>query len=307
MRWFVFGGLGLLVSLGAAFMATFFPNDLQAPDVEVSLHVAEPPQELRIMVLNTGHMVAKKAFAYRGGDFEEDFIFAVAAIVIDHPRGRFLFDAGFASIAREHIDDAPPLVRTFSDHEIDDPVITMLGPDHALDGILLSHLHWDHVSGIADFPGTPVWLSAEQRKFLGSGHRSVALAASLIHPDKIRDFDYADGPAAGFDRSFDLFGDGSVVLVPAPGHSPGSLALLVALPSGRRFAFIGDVAWVVEGVAHPAERPWLARVVVDSDREQVIESLVRFHHLHEQTPTLIVPSHDGRVIAQIAHYPNWER
>ena len=308
MRWILFGGVLLITVCSAAFLATFLPSDLEVPEGPVpSLHPADPPQDFKIMVLNTGHMIAKEAFAYRGGDLAEDSVFAVAAIVIDHPQGRFLFDAGFGSAATEHMKSVPPLVLTFSRHELDDPVIQMLGPEYKPDGIILSHLHWDHVSGLSDYPDTPVWLSAEQRKFLESGHRSVGLARALINPANIREFDYADETRSGFERSLDLFGDGSVVLVPVPGHTPGSLALLVALPSGRRFAFIGDLAWVSEGIRSPAERPWLARVVVDQDRDQVIDGLIHFHRLQKATGLVVVPSHDGQVIDRIAHYPNWER
>ncbi|MDX1569866.1 MAG: MBL fold metallo-hydrolase [Xanthomonadales bacterium] len=308
MRWILFGGVLLISVFSAAFLATFLPSDLPVPEAPApSLHPADPPPEFKIMVLNTGHMVAKEAFAYRGGDLAEDFVFAVAAIVVDHPQGRFLFDAGFGSVAREHIQSVPPLVLTFSDHDVDEPAIQMLGPDYELDGIILSHLHWDHVSGIADYPDTPVWLSAEQRSFLESGHRSVGLASTLIDAANIRKFDYPAEARSGFERSFDLFGDGSVVLVPVSGHTPGSLAMLVALPSGRRFAFIGDLAWVEAGVRLPAERPWLARVVVDHDTDQVIDGLVHFHRLQKATELTIVPSHDGKVISRIANYPNWER
>ncbi len=50
----------------------------------------------------------------------------------------------------------------------------------------------------------------------------------------------------GFDESLDLFGDGRLVLVPLPGHTPGSVGLFVTLDSGRRLFFSGDTSWRLE-------------------------------------------------------------
>jgi len=46
----------------------------------------------------------------------------------------------------------------------------------------------------------------------------------------------------GLTQSRDLYGDGSIVIVPAPGHTPGSVVVFVTLPGGARYAFVGDLA-----------------------------------------------------------------
>lgn len=67
-----------------------------------------------------------------------------------------------------------------------------------------------------------------------------------------------DGPAyLGFPHSFDVFGDGSLVIAFAGGHTTGSVVVFVTVPSGKRFAFIGDIAWQYDGIRHRVERPWL--------------------------------------------------
>ena len=144
----------------------------------------------------------------------------------------------------------------------------------------------------------PVWVNAEERAFIDNGGDMSLLIRGF---GGLRYRDYAfDGPAyAGFARSHDVFGDGSVVIVPAAGHTPGSVVIFVRTP-GRDYAFIGDLAWQHEGIDLPAERPWLARQLVDHDAATVREQLVHLHRLQAYSPRLtIVPAHDRRVMASL--------
>src|SRR5262249_48036697 len=111
-----------------------------------------------------------------------------------------------------------------------------------LRGILLTHAHWDHVSGVADFPQVPVLITADERRFVDDGGWVMAIARGL-RDVRYELYDFEGGPYLGFPRSHDVYGDGAVVVVPAPGHTPGSVIVFVALPTGRRFAFVGDLAW----------------------------------------------------------------
>ncbi|MBC7988831.1 MAG: hypothetical protein H7Y19_04515 [Luteimonas sp.] len=100
-----------------------------------------------------------------------------------------------------------------------------------------------------------------------------------------------DGPAyLGFPSSFDVYGDGSMVIALAGGHTTGSVVVFVTVPSGQRYAFIGDLTWQLEGVHRRIERPWLLRVLADSDAEQVRRGLLRASSLSHLMQ--IIPAHD---------------
>jgi glyoxylase-like metal-dependent hydrolase (beta-lactamase superfamily II) len=58
------------------------------------------------------------------------------------------------------------------------------------------------------------------------------------------------GPYLGFPRSHDVYGDGSIVCVPAPGHTPGSIIVFVTLPNNVRYALVGDLVWQREGLTN---------------------------------------------------------
>ncbi len=97
-------------------------------------------------------------------------------------------------------------------------------------------------------------------------------------------------PYLGFPSSYDVHGDGSVVVALAGGHTTGSVIVFVTLPAGQRYAFIGDVAWQLEGVRRPAERPVLMRKLADVDPGQVREDLLRVASLAGLMQ--VVPAHD---------------
>jgi glyoxylase-like metal-dependent hydrolase (beta-lactamase superfamily II) len=124
----------------------------------------------------------------------------------------------------------------------------------------------------------------------------TAIARSVAARYEVYDFE--GGPYLGFPRSHDVFGDGSVVVVPAPGHTPGSVIVFVALADGRRFAFVGDLAWQREGITEREERPWLMRRTADGDPAQVRDNLLRMTAVAEQFPQItLVPAHDVRGFA----------
>lgn len=265
---------------------------------------AQPPEGMRIGVFHTGTMESQALFAYRGGGFEKRD-FGMDVVVVEHPQGVLLFDAGFGRDVQRHLETVPALMRAISKIAIDPagPVVDQLsaaGFDPAnLLGVVLTHAHWDHVSGLADLPGVPVWINDEERAFIAEGRHVTALARQLGELN-YRSYRYESGPYWGFPRSHDVFGDGSVVLVPAGGHTPGSTIAFIHTPDGRHYALIGDIAWQREGVELPAERPWVSRQMVDDDPAGVRETLAQLHRLQQAVPDLlIVPAHDRRVMATL--------
>lgn len=113
-------------------------------------------------------------------------------------------------------------------------------------------------------------------------------------------FAFEGPPYFGFGSSFDVHGDGAIVAVPTPGHTPGSIVVFVTLPTGARYAFVGDLVWQLEGITERAERPWLTRRLVDADPAAVRDHIARMAALHDAFPELIiVPAHDARAYATI--------
>ena len=269
---------------------------------------ANPPAGMSLSVLATGQMQAGQAFAYRGGSFLKENESAMDAALIQHPRGDLLIDTGFGRNVDAHVATTPWLMRTLAKYQLNGAVADQLAdggyPLEQLKGVIITHAHWDHVSGLPDMPGIPVWANKAERDFIHHGGEHSALARSFGDAVSYRHYEFSDGPYMGYESSLDVYDDGSIVLVPMRGHTPGSTGVFVNLPSNKRYFFIGDIVWAREGYERPAERPFMARNMIGEDGEAVRSEVVHVHRLHNKFPQLtIVPAHDRRQFAGMAAFP----
>lgn len=180
--------------------------------------------------------------------------------LIEHERGLVLFDTGVSPKGlRDPEGFFPEIARTFHLECRPD-----LGVDSQIEGlgyrldqiryVIPSHLHFDHAGGLHLFPGSTFLIGAGEMGFAYAADAKAARPYFLLEDiSPTRSFTWIETA-----QDFDLFGDGSVVLLYSPGHTPGSLALFVRLPN-RNFILTGDTCH------YPAELELgIARVRFDS-------------------------------------------
>jgi N-acyl homoserine lactone hydrolase len=294
----LFLGLGALAALGFALLAyTFMPSDLAVPDAPpLSQPAKMETAGVTVHAVLAGKIMTRAGMTYRGGSLMEERATGMSALLIKHPNGNLLIDTGLGRNVDAHYDVVPWLMRQVTTLVKETPAADQLkAAGVELSAIVLTHAHWDHVSGVEDLPGVPVWMSEAELAFVDNGGAATELARRLKTKD-FTNFPWNGGPYLGFDKSHDVFGDGAVVFVPAQGHTPGSIFVFVTTTEGAKYLLVGDTAWQSEGVDRPAEKPWMARRLVDQAPEQVRAQLVQLNQLKRQVPGLIVlPAHDRRL------------
>jgi glyoxylase-like metal-dependent hydrolase (beta-lactamase superfamily II) len=253
---------------------------------------------MALFQLPTGVTHRNAAFAYRGGSFFDKRDFAMTAVLVKHPRGDLLIDTGFGRDIDAHFRTLPWAFRLVTTYDRTRSVAEQLdaaGYDRKrLRGIVLTHAHWDHVSGIPELLGTPVLVTPEEHRFVTDGGEITALARSF---DGVtyEEYGFEGGAYLGFARSHDVYGDGAIVIVPAPGHTPGSVIVFLTLPGDKRYAMVGDLVWQREGITEREERPWLWRTVGDDDPSTLRENLLRMSAIATRFPAMtMVPAHEAR-------------
>jgi N-acyl homoserine lactone hydrolase len=251
---------------------------------------ATPPSDMAVHQLPTGSYETRASFAFKGGAFRDKRSFAATAILVTHPQGDFLVDAGFGAGIAAHVHAQPwfarsPYRATGTASEQLDASGYDLGRLH---GVLITHSHWDHVSGL-DRLQVPIWTNQGELQYAAEA-RDGKVFRTVSQGHEIHRYKLDDAPYLGFPSSYDVHGDGSVVVALAGGHTTGSVIVFVTLPGGKRYAFIGDVAWQLEGVRRPAQRPLLMRKLADVDPAQVRQDLLRVASLAGLMQ--VVPAHD---------------
>ncbi len=240
--------------------------------------------------LPTGTYVTRAAFAFRGGKFRDKRDFASTAVLVQHPEGDLLIDAGFSSEVADHIKLLPRFVQSpFTQRGTVDEQLTAAGYDRSrLQGVVVTHSHWDHVSGVSDL-SLPIWMNEGELQYAAKD--SDGKVFREISPGhRIRHYDFPGPAYLGFPSSYDVYGDGSVVIALAGGHTTGSVIVFVTLPTGNRYAFIGDLAWQLDALRLRVDRPLMLRLLADTDPKLVRQGLLRMLALTDRMQ--IVPSHD---------------
>lgn len=224
---------------------------------------------MRIQCLVTGQVRAKAGRRgvrrYLVDEWRDDSM-PVNAFLVEHPAGLCLFDTGQTAraAARGWFPRWHPFFR-LSRFELtpEDEVAPQLrarGVEPSeIRRVVLSHLHTDHVGGLDAFTHAEVIVSRrEWERAAGIGGRIRGYLPQhwprQLEP-RLVDF---DGAAVGpFAASFDVAGDGRLLLVPTPGHTPGHASLLVH-DRERSWLLIGDMAHTAAELerATPAVAAW---------------------------------------------------
>lgn len=237
-----------------------------------------------------------------GGGANEPWTLAAATVLVRHPAGAVLIDAGVGRDTVKDLKDAPFVFRSaMGDWTSSRPLVELLAeagvPAETEFIALATHVHWDHVGALRDLPKARLRLWERELEFWRTrkGYLDQAVMPHQLKPLEARLSSFAmNGPAyEGFTESHDVFGDGAMVAVPLPGHTPGSTAFFVNSAGGKRWLFTGDTTWALDGIRRGAQKPYLASSLTDSDDKVLAQSIAMLRAVYQMRPEIsLVPSHD---------------
>jgi N-acyl homoserine lactone hydrolase len=160
----------------------------------------------------------------------------------------------------------------------------------AVKAVVMTHLHVDHASGISEFPdATFVVSKAEWGAATSQGATHGYVTRQFDHAFDYRLLDFeGSGPEsfAGFARSFDLFGDGSVRAVYTPGHTLGHMSVVLRTTRGE--VLVAGDAMYLRRTLDETHLPYRTE-----DEHLFRRSLREIRQYSQETPdALIIPGHD---------------
>ena len=227
------------------------------------------------------------------------------AFVIEHKDGLVLFDAGMdPAVETDPNYISSPIGRFFLNrlfrfHITPEDALGQQLSIHGFDPadvqkVVVSHLHWDHIGGIADVPTAELLVSRDEWQQLAAKNpdRNWILKDHIEVPGaKWCPFDFAptDDPVlAPFGGAYDVMGDGVMMLVPTPGHTPGSLSMLVRQDGLPPLLFVGDLTF-------QADLLMKDQVSGTGDANVLRSTFAKVRALKAQLPNLVIlPSHDDK-------------
>ncbi len=273
---------------------------------------AQPAPQVALAVVRTAQVEVAEALLVPGGSALRTRPTNFSAFLVKHGADYLLFDTGLGrQIGMQYAQDMPLWWRPFFRYgkSVDAAVDQLQRAGIAPQRVVLSHSHWDHASGVADFAAVPVMVDADEMARLrapSSGPGGTWGSQVDVPGIRWESIAFEARAFMGYARSKDVFGDGTVVLVPMPGHTPGSVGLFVTVDSGTRCFLIGDVAWTQDALAQGAAKFWVAAKLVDADAADTAQSVAQVQRLMAAHPDLqVIPAHDGKVQDALGYFPAW--
>jgi glyoxylase-like metal-dependent hydrolase (beta-lactamase superfamily II) len=157
---------------------------------------------------------------------------------------------------------------------------------------VLSHLHQDHIGGLAELGEANIVVSQTEWRTLSSPlpemRGLITRHIDLPGPrwQRVEPEPTDDPSLSPFARSRDLFGDDSLVLLPTPGHTPASMSLLVRQAGLPPLMMVGDLTCDVHLFEH-------GHVPGVGKRRGLQKATAMVNKMRERMPDLVVlPAHD---------------
>ena len=242
--------------------------------------------EIKIHILHTGKVRVDEALPFGGavkslnpiaytgiGRSNKHQIWVpVSCYLIEHPKGNVLIDTGWHTNMRgnqrKHLGLLHYLINKGDLPEgkaIHEQLAELGFQPEDLDYVVLSHLHSDHADGLKHVKNAKKIIVSKD-EWIGAKEDPKRYVSHMWEGVNVQTFDFESSNIGPKKRSFDLFGDGSVLFVHTPGHSVG-LASTIIRNESQFVLLTSDVGY--------ATKSWEQMIMpgVRVNKQDVMESL----------------------------------
>ena len=208
--------------------------------------------------------------------------------LVRHGDRYMLWDTGLpSSAARQPLSNAQ-MTATMSTTLVDQLARIGVRPDQ-IEMVGISHYHFDHVGQAAEFP--------RARLLIGAGDLAALRGdAPGLPREALAPWLQGGAPVTEARQDHDVFGDGRVVMLNLPGHTPGHHGLLVRLASGP-VLLSGDVYHFTEQVERRGVPPF------NTSRAESLAAMDRFDRLARNLGARAIIQHEPADVAKLPPFP----
>ncbi len=268
-------GLALLLSLGAA---------------------PAPPSSPRLYIFDCGVIkgLGVELFGFKPGEVPARDFFVPCYLVV-HPKGTLMWDVGVIPDTAFRNDGKPA---TDGRSTVDKPLLPQLAAlgytPADITYLSLSHYHSDHTANANAFAGS-TWLVrlAERDMMFGQPPPGTIIQTSSFASLKAAKTRILN------DEETDVFGDGTVVIKSAPGHTPGHTVLFLKLKKFGPLLVAGDL------YHYPEERTMNRFPSFEFNKEQSAKSRAEIDAFLKKTKAQMWIEHDAATNAKLKKAPEY--
>jgi N-acyl homoserine lactone hydrolase len=217
---------------------------------------------------------------YAYGDLRLQFTYS--CYLIKHDNDYLLWDTGH-SMTTPNVAPKTSLVDLLGQINVKPEQIKYVG---------ISHYHGDHVGQVASFPKSTL--------LIGKGDWDVVTLPKPpegANPVPFANWIKGEGKVEPVALDKDVFGDGSVIMLYTPGHTPGHHSLLVKLPQTGTVLLSGDLMHFRENYDSNGVPAF------NFDRAQTLASLDRVKKIAAASKATVIIQHDARDVDKLPAFP----
>jgi N-acyl homoserine lactone hydrolase len=286
-------------SWGRVLLATLFATILAilaiAPSAWAQRSKAQPPKSVRLYVFDCGSLNIPDTSPYQLKPEELGTTYmSVACFLVAHPKGTMIWDAGAVPDSAFKPGGGPATLRYATSVK---PLTAQLAEigyvPTDINYLALSHFHWDHVGNANVFAGS-TWLVRKLERDIMFAEppspRTEPANYSALKNSKTKIVTKAD---------YDVFGDGTVVLKSAPGHSPDHQVLFLKLAKTGPVVISGDL------YHYPEERKLNKVPTTEFNAAQTVASRAAIEAFLKKTGAQLWIQHDFTANAKLKKSPEF--